>query len=120
MQRKPLSTINITPLVDVLLILLVVLMLAMPLYVKRLPVSLPETALSGMPTSVKSLPISITKEGQLLMDGTPTQMKDLLVKIDGSVSIDLSIDKVVAYEKIASVISELQVKSPKEINLITN
>jgi biopolymer transport protein ExbD len=120
MQRKQIAAINITPLVDVLLILLVILMLAMPMYVKRLPVSLPVTSLSGTPTVVKALSVSINKEGQFLVNGLYYPLADMQKKIDAETSLDLSIDKDVPYSTIAQVISSLQEKSPKEINLVTN
>lgn len=119
MQRKQLASINITPLVDVLLILMVVLMLAMPMYVKRLPVSLPETTLTGAPTITKALAVSLNKDGNLLIDGLVYPLADMQKKIDAQTSLDLSIDKEVPYGTIAQVISALQDKKPKEINLIT-
>lgn len=119
-DRRPLASINITPLVDVLLILLVVMMLSMPLFVKKLPVELPNTDLSGTPTPVKSLQVSITKNGQLLLNQSKVDMPLLQSKIDPTVTVELAVDKQVTYQEFAQVIAGLQAKEPKEIVMLTN
>jgi biopolymer transport protein ExbD len=118
-SRKTLSAINITPLVDVLLILLVILMLAMPMFVKRLPVDLPQTSLGGAPTLTHSLTVSLNAAGKLFVDNNPTTLEQLKTKIDATVSVELSVDKDTTYDKIAGVITELQGKGPKDISLMT-
>lgn len=119
MKRKPLASINVTPLVDVLLVLLVVMMLAMPMFVKRLPVQLPETTLTGSPIAAKALSVSILESGALLLDGSPTDLKGILARVSPQVVVDLSVDREVKYELIAKAISALQEKAPKEISLLT-
>ncbi|MNR71554.1 Biopolymer transport protein ExbD [compost metagenome] len=118
-DRKPLSSINVTPLVDVLLILLVVLMLAMPMFVKKLPVELPQTSISGAPTVAKSLSVSLRADGSLMLDDSPATIALVLARIDPSISVELNIDQSVKYEAIANLISAVQQKGPREISLMT-
>ena len=118
-RRRPVASINVTPLVDVLLILLVVLMLSMPMFIKRLPVELPKTDLSGTPTPMKSLAVSIAKDGRLQLKETPAQLESVLAQIQGSTTVELSVDKDASYEKLAVVVSAIQMRNPKEIILLT-
>lgn len=111
--------VNVTPFVDVLLILLVVLLLAMPLYVKRLPVDLPQTSLAGTPTPVHALPLAIQKDASLLLRGTPASEVSVLSQIDATTTVELAIDKDVTYEVMAKVLAKVQEKHPKEIVMLT-
>jgi biopolymer transport protein ExbD len=118
-RRKQLAAINVTPLVDVLLILLVIMMLAMPMFVKKLPVDLPQTSLSGAPSVAQSLSVSLQADGSLMLDESPTTLEQLKARITPTVSVELSVDRLTTYDKIATVISELQASAPKDIALMT-
>lgn len=118
-SRRPLATINITPLVDVLLILLVVLMLAMPMFVKRLPVDLPVTDLAGAPTPMQALSVSVLKDGRLQIKDSPTDLAGLSVRITPTTTVELSVDKEVSYETLAKVVVAVQARNPKEVILLT-
>lgn len=118
-HRRPLASINITPLVDVLLILLVVLMLAMPMFVKRLPVDLPVTDLAGAPTPMQALAVSILKDGRLQIKDSPTDLAGLSVRISPATTVELSVDKEVPYDTLAKVVVAVQARNPKEIILLT-
>ncbi len=118
-ERRPLAAINITPLVDVLLILLVVLMLAMPLFVKRLPVELPQTGPTGAPVAVKSLSVALLRNGTLALDGSPAGLETVLSRIAPDTTVELAVDAEVTYETMAKLIAQLNTRSPKEVALIT-
>lgn len=117
-KRQPLAAINITPLVDVLLILLVIIMLASPAFLKRLPVDIPSASTSGPPVVLKSLTVFITKEGKIEIGGLVVSKPEMLSRITPTVSVELMIDKSVTYDKIAEIISEIEKKKPKEISLL--
>lgn len=118
-RRKHLATVNITPLVDVLLILLVVVMVSMPMFVKRMPVDLPQTDLAGVPVVAKSLSVSLREDGSLMLDMSPVTMTDLAKRITPDTSIELSVDRQVRYEQIATTIAALQKTNPRDIALVT-
>lgn len=119
MRKRPTSHINITPLVDVLLILLVILMLVAPLAVKRLPVELPRTELAGTPVLVKALQLTVSADGNLSVDGTPVTTPELRQRIRPDTSVELYIDKSVTYERLAQVANEVQAAGPKEVVLVS-
>lgn len=116
--RREIPSINITPLVDVLLILLVLLLLAMPMYLKRLPVDLPKTELGGTPTPQQVLPVSLNPEGRVSLAQSQVGLEVVLQKVNPQVTVELAIDKTVQYDSIAKVVSAIQGRNPKEIVLV--
>jgi biopolymer transport protein ExbD len=118
-DRKPLASINVTPLVDVLLILLVVMMLAMPMFVKKLPVDLPQTAIDGAPTVVHSLSVSLLPDGGLMVGNNPMTIAALKARINPTVSVELNVDRSITYDKVAGLIADIQDSKPKDIALMT-
>lgn len=119
MRKRPTANINVTPLVDVLLILLVILMLVAPLAVKRLPVELPRTELAGTPVLVKALQVSVSADGGIYLDGSPVSPQELRQRIRPDTSVELYIDKSVTYERLAQVANEVQAAGPKEVVLVS-
>lgn len=118
-ERKPLASVNITPLVDVLLILLVVVMLSMPMFVKKLPVDLPQTELTGQPVVAKTLMVSLLESGGLMVDDSPVSLEDIKRKVTPQTSVELAVDQAVQYAAIAKTVAALQKMNPKDIALIT-
>lgn len=118
-SRKAVVAINITPLVDVLLVLLIILMLAVPLFVKKLPVDVPKTSLSGPPVAVKSLPVSLAPNGTLLLKNSPSTLREIKALITPATTVEISADKAATYDKVATLVADLQDANPKEILLVT-
>jgi biopolymer transport protein ExbD len=118
MDRRPLSNINITALVDVLLVLLVIMMLALPAYVNRLPVDLPDARLGGAPALTQALAVAITAEGALLMNGSPADLPTILRHVNAQTTVEVAADRAVRYEMLISVIAEVQAQGPAQISLL--
>lgn len=118
--RRPLAAINITPLVDVLLILLAVLILAMPMYAKRYPVSLPKTtSATGVPSASTALSISLSSDGTLYIGDKEAKMAEILAKISPETSVEVAIHSTTQYSKIAELLANINDKSPKSLSLVT-
>lgn len=64
-RRAPVSEINVTPLVDVMLVLLIIFMVAAPLMTTGVPIKLPETQAKEMNSDTKPLTISVSKTGEI-------------------------------------------------------
>lgn len=120
MERKPLPQINITALVDVLLVLVIILILAMPMFVQRLPVNLPKAAVDGAPVMSKSLIVSLNKNGQVFVDNGVVTRPVLYAMVTPQTTVEIAADKDVPYEKVTQLVAELQAKQPKDISLIVN
>jgi biopolymer transport protein ExbD len=119
MQRRPLATINITPLVDVLLILLVIVMLAMPMFVKKLPVDLPQTGVDSAPVAANSLRVGLNAKGVLFLEDQEAGLDLVLERIKDNTTVELSVDEKAPYGQAAMVVAKLQEKHPREIVLAT-
>ena len=75
--RAPMADINVTPLVDVMLVLLIIFMVTAPLLVTGVPVNLPETRAKGLDQDDKPTVVSIDRDGGLYIDETQISDADL-------------------------------------------
>ncbi|GLV23806.1 protein TolR [Sphingobium sp. Cam5-1] len=75
--RAPMADINVTPLVDVMLVLLIIFMVTAPLLVTGVPVNLPETRAKGLDQDQKPTVVSIDRDGGLYIDETQISDTDL-------------------------------------------
>ena len=67
-RRAPMADINVTPLVDVMLVLLIIFMVTAPLLVAGVPVDLPESRAAPLDTQVQPVQISLDGEGRIFID----------------------------------------------------
>ncbi|GAB4195071.1 MAG: protein TolR [Thalassobaculales bacterium] len=75
-EGRPLSEINVTPFVDVMLVLLIVFMVAAPLMTVGVAVSLPKTSAPRQPHPPSPVVLSIDAEGRLFVDKEPLAMAE--------------------------------------------
>ncbi|MEM9278373.1 MAG: ExbD/TolR family protein [Pseudomonadota bacterium] len=68
-RHQPINEINVTPFVDVMLVLLIIFMVAAPLLTVGVEVDLPETAAAPVNVETKPLELSITKDGKIFLGG---------------------------------------------------
>lgn len=80
-KRPPMSDINITPLVDVMLVLLVIFMLTAPMLTVGVPVDLPKTKASSLNEKGEPVTLSLNKEGDLFLQETKIDLDDLIPKL---------------------------------------
>ena len=75
------SDINVTPLVDVMLVLLIVFMVAAPLMTTGVPIELPKTEAKPLPTPSEPLTISVQADRKVFIDKTEIALGDLAAKL---------------------------------------
>jgi biopolymer transport protein TolR len=80
-NRDDLVDINVIPLVDVLLVLLVVFMISAPLSITGINVHLPQSKAKGLEVNVKHLILSIDKDGQFYIENSPIAPENLQAKL---------------------------------------
>ena len=119
--------INITPMVDVMLVLLIIFMVAAPMLTVGVPVKLPETAATALPTEQEEpLTVTITSDGRLSIQTTEVSDADMIGKLTAiaaertSKKIYLRADGSVAYERVAQVMGALNAGGFNEIGLVTD
>jgi len=76
-RRAPMSEINVTPLVDVMLVLLIIFMVTAPLLVAGVPIDLPESRAGALDQQAKPVQIAIDGRGAITIDETPVREAEL-------------------------------------------
>ncbi len=80
-RHKPMSEINVTPFVDVMLVLLVVFMVAAPLLTVGVPVDLPNSAAKALPENTKPLSLTIDRDGKLYLQDEAIELNELVPRL---------------------------------------
>jgi len=79
--NSPISEINVTPFVDVMLVLLIVFMVTAPMLTVGVPVNLPETNADSLPDDNEPLTVSINAKGEIFVQDTRVGYDDLVPKL---------------------------------------
>ncbi len=79
--KRFMSDINVTPLVDVMLVLLIIFMVTAPMMIEGVAVDLPQTKAKSVKTSEDPLILTVTKEGRIFLERTEIKPEDLENKI---------------------------------------
>ncbi len=124
-RRSALSEINVTPLVDVMLVLLIIFMISAPLLTAGVAVELPKTEAGAMQDEPEPLTVSIRADGAIFLqeDAVPfaTLAPRLTAMSDGDARpIYVRADKQTTYEVVAQVMAALSTSGFTSINLITD
>ena len=124
---RPMSEINVTPFVDVMLVLLIIFMVAAPLLTVGVPVELPKTAAGALPVDQEEpLTVTITADGAVQIQTTPTPRIELVGKLRAVASerdsdkIFLRADGVVPYAQVMQVMGALNAGGFANIGLVTD
>ncbi|MFK8034770.1 MAG: protein TolR [Hyphomicrobiales bacterium] len=80
-KRAPMSEINVTPMVDVMLVLLIIFMVAAPLLTVGVPIDLPETKARQLSGDTEPISISINAEGQVFLQETEIPIEEVVAKL---------------------------------------
>ena len=80
-RHKPMSEINVTPFVDVMLVLLVVFMVAAPLLTVGVPVDLPNSAAKALPENTKPLSLTIDRYGKIYLQDEAIELSELVPRL---------------------------------------
>ncbi|MBR0656577.1 protein TolR [Plastoroseomonas arctica] len=80
-RYRPMSEINVTPLVDVMLVLLIIFMVAAPLMTVGVPIDLPRTAAQPMAQETEPLTISVNTEGKIFLQETEVPLEGLVEQL---------------------------------------
>lgn len=121
------SEINVTPFVDVMLVLLIIFMVAAPMLTVGVPIELPDTAANAMPNEEEEpLTISITADGLIMLQSTEVSDAELIPKL-AAIAAERTSDKVflradgaLAYERVAQVMGALNAGGFNNIGLVTD
>ena len=125
-RNKTISQINVTPMVDVMLVLLVIFMITAPLLTVGVPVNLPKTKAKALPEDQTPLAITIDEKENIFIQDTETDLENLvprLVAISENKSdrkIFIRADKILSYGKVMQIMGMINSAGFNKIALITD
>jgi biopolymer transport protein TolR len=125
-RRAALSEINVTPMVDVMLVLLIIFMISAPLLTVGVPVDLPKTEAAAVSDQTQPLTISVQADGRIFVQEGETPFAELATRLQALAGagfdkpIFVRADGRAPYEKVAQVMAALSTSGFTKINLITD
>ncbi|WFU08106.1 protein TolR [Rhizobium sp. CB3090] len=121
----PIADINVTPLVDVMLVLLIIFMVAAPMMTSGVPIDLPQTQAGALNAQTQPITISIKQDGQVFLQETQIDVAEIAAKLQAIATtgynerIFVRGDGKAPYGVIADVMSRIQEAGYKNIGLVT-
>ncbi|MEE9375063.1 MAG: protein TolR [Rhizobiaceae bacterium] len=124
-RHAPMSEINVTPFVDVMLVLLIIFMVAAPLLTVGVPIDLPETQAKQLNSETQPIAISIREGGQIFLQETEISIEELIPKLKAIAKngyqerLYVRGDKLTDYGTVMKIMGALNQAGYKKIGLVT-
>ena len=124
--RRPMSEINVTPFVDVMLVLLIIFMVTAPLLTAGVPIQLPDSRANALPQEQQQVSLSIDAEGYVYIDDRQVEVGELPQALEAiprsgdGPDITLRADRALDYGRVMAVMGELNRAGLNRISLVTN
>ena len=128
-RSAAMSEINVTPLVDVMLVLLIIFMVTAPMLTAGVPIDLPDSRAEALKTEQKAITVSMDGEGRIFLDDQelapgelPDRLSGLAVEGPGGKAplVTLRADRSLDYGRVVAVMGALNAAGFKSISLVTN
>ena len=126
-RSRPMAEINVTPFVDVMLVLLIIFMVAAPLMTVGVPVELPKTAANALPGEEEEpLTVTVTADGVVMIQTSEVAREELVAKLRAiatereSTRVYLRADGAVPYSEVMQVMGALNRGGFGNIGLVTD
>jgi biopolymer transport protein TolR len=124
-RYKPMSDINVTPMVDVMLVLLVIFMVAAPLLTVGVPVDLPQTKAPAITEQKEPLVITVNAEGKLFLQNSAVNDDDLVPRLQAitrnnpEADIYVRGDRAINYGRVMEVMGMVSAAGFTKVSLVT-
>lgn len=124
-RRRPMSEINVTPFVDVMLVLLIIFMVTAPLLTVGVEVNLPETKAGAIAGDDEPLAISINDRGEIYLQDTQVALETLVPRLRAitGANLDLRIfvrgDAAINYGRVMEVMGTINRAGYRRVAMIT-
>jgi biopolymer transport protein TolR len=125
-RARPLSEINVTPFVDVMLVLLIVFMVTAPLLTVGVPVDLPKTKAQPLSQDREPLTVSVRRDGSVYLQNTRVSQDDLVPRLTAIAAngydqrVFVRGDKAVDYGRVMQVMALVSAAGFNHIGLVTD
>ena len=124
-KQRPVSSINVTPMVDVMLVLLIVFMVTAPLLTVGVPVNLPKVEANSLDAQKEPLEISINENNEIYLGEELIPFDELILKVktiagsNTDIRIFLRADTTINYGEVMKVLGALNTSGFLKIALVT-
>jgi len=124
-QRRYMADINVTPLVDVMLVLLIIFMVTAPMMMQGVDVNLPKTKTTNIKTEEDPFQVSINKKGEIFLESKKIKLEEVEVKIKSifkyreEKEVLLRADKDIAYGIVIKVLAEINRAGISKVGIVT-
>ncbi len=119
------ADINMTPFIDVMLVLLIIFMVAAPLLTSGVSVDLPKTSSAPLNVERKPISVSLNDQGELFLMDQPVAQADLVAKLQAAAQNDMDqriyvrASKTVTYGRVAEIMASVTAAGFKKVALVT-
>ena len=122
-ENEPISEVNITPLVDVMLVLLIVFMVTAPLMVSGMPVDLPQTQADNLNIEKEPVIITLDKNGAIFLQKRETARPELIARLAAIVQsaneeVYIRADQSIPYGKVMVLMGDIKAAGYKKVMLV--
>lgn len=125
-HSQPMAEINVIPLVDIMLVLLVVFIITAPLFHQAVPIDLPKVDSTRMDEELKSIQIALDAQGRLFVDGDSVDISELAARLAAAAEsslptpeLHLRADRATRYERVTEVMALAQQAGITRIAFVT-
>ncbi|MCB1459091.1 MAG: protein TolR [Nitratireductor sp.] len=124
-RHAVMSEINVTPFVDVMLVLLIIFMVAAPLLTVGVPIDLPETQAKALNSETQPITISVNEAGQVYLQETEVPVDEIVPKLEAIARngyeerIYVRGDKTADYGTVMRIMARISAAGYKRIGLVT-
>ena len=126
-RARPMSEINVTPFVDVMLVLLIIFMVAAPLQTVGVPVELPRTAAQALASEQEEpLTVTLTADGVIMIQTTEVASEEIVPRLRAVLSerasrrVFIRADGAISYARVVQVMGALNAAGITDIGLVTD
>ena len=119
------SEINVTPMVDVMLVLLIIFMVAAPLMTVGVPIDLPDTQAKSLNTDTQPITVSVNQAGEIFIQETPIAIEEIVPKLQAIAKqgyeerIFVRGDKMADYGTVMKVMARISSAGFKNLGLVS-
>jgi biopolymer transport protein TolR len=123
-KHAPIADINMTPFIDVMLVLLIIFMVAAPMLATGVPLDLPQTKAAPLNIDKVPLTISIKADGKIYVMEEPIALSDIAIKLQAVAKagaderIYVRADKTIAYGRVAELMAAIMTGGFRKVALV--
>ena len=125
-DSPPMSEINVTPMVDVMLVLLIIFMITAPLITHKIAIDLPQAAATKNPDKPDIVTLSVDGTGNMFWNDQPVSQDEWKVRVRSAAlktpqpDLHLRAEKTTLYQKLAEIMADAQAAGMVKIGFVTN